>query len=63
MQIFQALSTWQWGILVKSRKDSQMAAISNRKPLAKATSLSGVSLGPNCLPFGCIEPVGYESER
>ena len=55
MSIFQALSTPQRAILVKSLRDVQMASISNRKALAKATSLRGAPFGPICSPFGRLD--------
>ncbi|ALJ11771.1 hypothetical protein LH19_02720 [Sphingopyxis macrogoltabida] len=55
MSIFQDFSTKQWAILIKSLRDVQMASISARKPLGKATSLPGASFGPICSPFGRLD--------
>jgi hypothetical protein len=55
MSIFQAFSTKQWAILIKSLRDAQMASISVRKPLGKATSLPGASFSPSCSPFGRLD--------
>src|SRR3989344_7525081 len=55
MSIFRDFSTKQWAILVKSLRDVQMASISKRKPLGKATSLPGAPFGPTCSPFGRLD--------
>ncbi len=60
MSIFQTTPTPRWAILVKSLRDVQMASISNRKALAKATSLRGASFGPICSPFGRLDPADYK---
>jgi hypothetical protein len=51
MSIFQAFSTPQWAISVKSLRDVKMASISNGNALAEATSLRGAHFGPICSPF------------
>ncbi len=51
MSILQGFPTQQWAIFAKSLRDDQMASISNRNSLAKATSLRDANLGPICLPF------------
>lgn len=60
MSVFQAVSTPQWAILAKSLGDAQMASISNRKPLAQATSLRGAPFGPTFSPFERLGGVVYE---
>jgi hypothetical protein len=60
MSIFQDFSTLVRAILAKSLRDDQMASISNRKPLAKATSLSGTPFHPICSPFGRLDRLVYE---
>ncbi|ALJ14959.1 hypothetical protein LH19_18975 [Sphingopyxis macrogoltabida] len=60
MSIFRDFSTKQWAILIKSLRDAQMASISTRKPLGKATSLSCASFGSICSPFGRLDGVVWE---
>jgi hypothetical protein len=60
MSIFQADLTLHRGILVKSRRDVQMASISNRNALTKATSLRGAHSGPICSPFERLDHAIYE---
>src|SRR3546814_2208768 len=62
MSIFRDFSTKQWAILIKSPLslnwgDAQMASISVRKPLARATSPRGASFGPISSPFGRLDRV------
>ena len=61
MSIFQTDLTLQSAILVKSRRDVQMASISNRNALAKATSLRGAHFRPICSPFERLDddPIEY----
>jgi hypothetical protein len=61
MSIFQADPTLRWAILGKSRRDAEMASISNRNALAKATSLRGAHFGPICSPFRRLEGAGNGS--
>jgi hypothetical protein len=60
MSIFQALPTLRWAILVKPLRGVQMASISVKSALEKATSLPGGRLRPSCLPFGRLDGAGYE---
>lgn len=60
MSIFQTDPTSQWAILVKSRRDVQMASISYRNALVKAPSLRGAHFGTICSPFGRLDGVVYE---
>src|SRR3546814_2155769 len=55
MSIFPGYPTQRWAILIKSLRDTQMASISNRKALGKATSLPGAPSGPVCSPFGRLD--------
>ena len=55
MSIFQVTPTSRWANLVKSLRDVQMASISNRKALAKTSTLSGAPFGPICSPFGRLD--------
>src|SRR3546814_6818539 len=63
MSIFPDFSTKQWAILIKSLRDAQIASISDRKVLGKATSLPGAPFGPICSPFGRLDAVGIEYGR
>ena len=65
MSIFRDFSTKQWAILIKAPLplnwgDVQMANISGRKPLARATSPRGASFGPICSPFGRLDAAVME---
>jgi len=60
MSIFQTDLTLQWAVLIKSPWDVQMASISNRNALAKATSLRGAHFSPICSPFGRLDGGIYE---
>ncbi|WP_292636636.1 hypothetical protein, partial [Novosphingobium sp.] len=60
MSIFQAFPTQRWAILVKSRRDAQMASISGRSCLGRATSPPGGTFGPSCSPFGRLDGAVYE---
>ncbi|HEX7750843.1 MAG TPA: hypothetical protein VF440_00425, partial [Novosphingobium sp.] len=47
-------------ILIKSLRDAQMASISAKAALGKATSLPCGRLRPICSPFGRLDGAGYE---
>ncbi|WP_288805261.1 hypothetical protein, partial [uncultured Novosphingobium sp.] len=67
MSIFQDFPTQRWAILVKRsspqgkpRRGAQMASISNRSCLGRATSPPGGNFGPICSPFGRLDGAVYE---
>ncbi|WP_189539223.1 hypothetical protein [Novosphingobium arvoryzae] len=55
MSIFRADPTPQWAILIKSRRDAEMASISNGHSFGKATSLPGTNIRSICSPFRRLE--------
>ncbi len=60
MSLFQTDPTQQWTILIKSLREAQMASISAKAALEKATSLSCGPLRPICSPFGRLDGAIYD---
>ena len=55
MNIFQDFLTKSWTKSVKSRRDAEMASISNGHSFGKATSLPGTNIRSICSPFRRLE--------
>ena len=53
--VFPGFLTKRWTIFASNPKDVQMASISNRSNLGRATSPPGGRFGPSCSPTGRLD--------